>query len=105
MFPIESDIKMSFPLADPLVQKIKENLIPAIFSGMMLFGTGPANAITKSELQSLTYLQVKGTGLANRCPEVGGKILKTVFRKGDIYFFVGFGSFIKLSCREAKMFR
>ena len=32
----------------------------------------PAQAITKSELNELTYLQVKGTGLANRCPEVVG---------------------------------
>jgi len=30
----------------------------------------PAQAITKSELNELSYLQVKGTGLANRCPEV-----------------------------------
>jgi len=30
----------------------------------------PAEAITKSELNQLSYLQVKGTGLANRCPEV-----------------------------------
>merc|ERR1711937_445244 len=30
-------------------------------------------ALTKSELNELTYLQVKGTGLANRCPEVIGE--------------------------------
>ena len=34
---------------------------------------GPAQAITKSELNQLSYLQVKGTGLANRCPEVIGE--------------------------------
>ena len=33
----------------------------------------PAQAITKSELNELSYLQVKGTGLANRCPEVIGE--------------------------------
>jgi photosystem II oxygen-evolving enhancer protein 1 len=33
----------------------------------------PAQALTKSEVNSLTYLQVKGTGLANRCPEVVGE--------------------------------
>lgn len=33
----------------------------------------PANAITKDELNSLSYMQVKGTGLANRCPEVVGE--------------------------------
>jgi photosystem II oxygen-evolving enhancer protein 1 len=35
--------------------------------------SAPAQAITKSELNELTYLQVKGTGLANRCPEVVGE--------------------------------
>jgi photosystem II oxygen-evolving enhancer protein 1 len=33
----------------------------------------PANALTKSEINELSYLQVKGTGLANRCPEVIGE--------------------------------
>merc|ERR1740123_2825112 len=33
----------------------------------------PAQAITKQELNQLSYLQVKGTGLANRCPEVIGE--------------------------------
>jgi photosystem II oxygen-evolving enhancer protein 1 len=37
------------------------------------FMSAPAQAITKSELNELTYLQVKGTGLANRCPEVVGE--------------------------------
>jgi len=31
---------------------------------------GPANAITSAERAQLSYLQVKGTGLANRCSEV-----------------------------------
>ena len=33
----------------------------------------PAQALTKSEINELSYLQVKGTGLANRCPEVVGE--------------------------------
>jgi photosystem II oxygen-evolving enhancer protein 1 len=33
----------------------------------------PAQALTKSEINELTYVQVKGTGLANRCPEVVGE--------------------------------
>jgi len=33
----------------------------------------PAQALTKSETNQLSYLQVKGTGLANRCPEVIGE--------------------------------
>jgi photosystem II oxygen-evolving enhancer protein 1 len=44
-------------------------------AGALAFGiaTAPANAITKAELNELSYLQVKGTGLANRCPEVVGE--------------------------------
>jgi photosystem II oxygen-evolving enhancer protein 1 len=33
----------------------------------------PAQAITKQQINELTYLQVKGTGLANRCAEVIGE--------------------------------
>jgi len=32
----------------------------------------PAHALSKAETNSLSYLQVKGTGLANRCPDVSG---------------------------------
>lgn len=32
----------------------------------------PANALTKADVDQLTYSQVKGSGLANRCPEVEG---------------------------------
>jgi photosystem II oxygen-evolving enhancer protein 1 len=46
----------------------------AIAAGLGLaVAAGPAQAITKSELNELSYLQVKGTGLANRCPEVIGE--------------------------------
>lgn len=33
----------------------------------------PAQALTKSQINELSYLQVKGTGLANRCAEVIGE--------------------------------
>lgn len=43
-------------------------------AGFMAAGVAqPAAAITKSQINELTYLQVKGTGLANRCPEVIGE--------------------------------
>jgi photosystem II oxygen-evolving enhancer protein 1 len=44
-------------------------------AGALAFGlaTAPANALTKAEINQLSYLQVKGTGLANRCPEVIGE--------------------------------
>ena len=38
-------------------------------SGMQV---APAQAISKDELSQLSYLQVKGSGLANRCPTVTG---------------------------------
>lgn len=57
---------------------LKEDLANAgkiAVAGALAFGlaTAPANALTKSELNELSYLQVKGTGLANRCPEVIGE--------------------------------
>merc|ERR1719512_82414 len=44
-------------------------------AGAVAFGiaAAPAQALTKSEINSLSYLQVKGTGLANRCAEVVGE--------------------------------
>ena len=47
----------------------------AAVAGAAVFGAmaAPAQALTKAEVNSLTYLQVKGTGLANRCPEVVGE--------------------------------
>jgi len=47
----------------------------AAVAGAVVFGAmaAPAQALTKAETNSLTYLQVKGTGLANRCPEVVGE--------------------------------
>jgi photosystem II oxygen-evolving enhancer protein 1 len=32
----------------------------------------PASALTYDQLQGLTYLQVKGTGVANTCPVIAG---------------------------------
>jgi photosystem II oxygen-evolving enhancer protein 1 len=45
-----------------------------------------ANALTYNELQNLTYLQVKGTGIANTCPviESAGTALK--LKSGDYKF-------------------
>jgi photosystem II oxygen-evolving enhancer protein 1 len=44
-------------------------------AGALAFGiaNAPANALQQSEISQLSYLQVKGTGLANRCPEVVGE--------------------------------
>ena len=47
----------------------------AIAAGLalpLLFGAQAANSITSEQVRSLTYEEVKGTGLANRCPELTG---------------------------------
>jgi photosystem II oxygen-evolving enhancer protein 1 len=51
------------------------NVGKAAAVGALAFGlaSAPANALTKSQINELSYLQVKGTGLANRCPEVVGE--------------------------------
>ena len=57
-------------LKDDLANAGKVALAGAVALG---FAVAPAQAITKAELNELSYLQVKGTGLANRCPEVIGE--------------------------------
>ena len=50
-------------------QKVAAGLaaLPLAFS----LGVQDASALTSQDVRSLTYGQIKGTGLANRCPEVG----------------------------------
>jgi photosystem II oxygen-evolving enhancer protein 1 len=61
-----------------LQMSLKDDLANAgkiAVAGALAFGlvASPADALTKSQLNELSYLQVKGTGLANRCPEVIGE--------------------------------
>ncbi len=55
----------------PSFNKLVTTGIAAVFAANTF--NMPANAITKTESNSLSYLQVKGSGLANRCPEVIGE--------------------------------
>lgn len=43
-------------------------MLRAIPKAHVLLPMQSANALTFDELQGLTYLQVKGTGIANTCP-------------------------------------
>jgi len=54
---------------------LKDDLAKAALAGAVAVGiaVAPAQALTKSQINELSYLQVKGTGLANRCPEVIGE--------------------------------
>jgi len=57
-------------LKDDLATAGKIALAGAVAVGV---AAAPAQALTRSEVDQLSYLQVKGTGLANRCPEVIGE--------------------------------
>jgi len=48
-------------------------VVTAAIAGMFAFSSVPSSqAISRSDLLSLSYEQVKGSGLANRCPTVEG---------------------------------
>jgi photosystem II oxygen-evolving enhancer protein 1 len=61
---------MKMSLKDDLTFMGKAALAGAVAVGLAV---SPAQALTKSEVNQLSYLQVKGTGLANRCSEVIGE--------------------------------
>jgi hypothetical protein len=50
-------------------------VVGGAIAGLFAFGSFnmPAEALTKAETMSLSYGQVKGSGLANRCPTVNGE--------------------------------
>jgi photosystem II oxygen-evolving enhancer protein 1 len=66
----QSSSALSMSLKDDLMNAGKIAMAGAVAFGL---ATAPAHALTKSEVNELSYLQVKGTGLANRCPEVIGE--------------------------------
>jgi len=67
---VQSSTKLNMSLRDNLSNIGKAALAGAVAIGI---SAAPAQALTKNELNSLSYLQVKGTGLANRCAEVIGE--------------------------------
>lgn len=66
---------MGAPRSTELKMSLKEDLGKVAVAGAfgLAIAASPANALTKSQINELSYLQVKGTGLANRCPEVIGE--------------------------------
>ena len=70
MKKFQSGSALQMSLKDDLMNVGKAALAGAVAVGI---SAAPAQAITKSQLNELSYLQVKGTGLANRCPEVIGE--------------------------------
>jgi photosystem II oxygen-evolving enhancer protein 1 len=68
---------LQMSLKDDLANVGKIALAGVVAAGIAV---SPAEALTKSQINELSYLQVKGTGLANRCPEVIGE--DTITPKG-----------------------
>mmetsp|Transcript_1989 Transcript_1989/g.4732 ORF Transcript_1989/g.4732 Transcript_1989/m.4732 type:complete len:309 (+) Transcript_1989:123-1049(+) len=66
----QSKTQLKMALKDDLATAGKAALAGALALGV---ATAPAMALTKAEINELSYLQVKGTGLANRCAEVIGE--------------------------------
>lgn len=64
--------QLSMSLKDDMANVGKAAVVGALAFGLV-HAPQPAQAITRAELDQLSYLQVKGTGLANRCPEVIGE--------------------------------
>jgi photosystem II oxygen-evolving enhancer protein 1 len=67
---LQQQTALQMSLKDDLANAGKVALAGAAALSIM---AQPAQALTKSQINELTYLQVKGTGLANRCPEVIGE--------------------------------
>lgn len=66
-------------LADNIAKRARQDaaraasgLAVGLVAAAALAGPQSANALTKADVDQLTYSEVKGSGLANRCPEVEG---------------------------------
>ena len=55
----------------PSANKVVTAALAGLFASTSI--NMPAQALTKAETNQLSYSQVKGSGFANRCPEVIGE--------------------------------
>lgn len=85
---------MAQVLRSPPVQGVALGVLTAAAIGAPM----AASALTRADIEQLTYLQVKGTGVANRCPEVDGS-------KGAIKLDSGKSYKIVDLCLEPKTFQ
>lgn len=82
-----------------MAQNFSGKIVTAALGASMMFSLNlqPANAFfTSDEINSLTYEQVKGTGLANTCPDV--------LNKGSEVISIKDGSRITNLCIEPQSF-
>ena len=64
----------------PSIKKAMTAAVAGLFAAGAM--NAPANALTKDQVTSLSYEQVKGSGLANRCPEIPGTGSQTIAING-----------------------
>jgi len=79
----KSPVKAAVPKKAQTVAKLdafKAGAAAVAASSLLASG---ANALTYNELQNLTYMQVKGTGIANTCPVVEGAAAPLKLAGGD----------------------
>lgn len=74
-----------------------QGAVVGLVAAAALIAPNAAGALTKADIDQLTYSEVKGTGLANRCPEVEGS-------KGVIKLDSGKSYKIVDLCLEPKTF-
>lgn len=88
--------------AEKVVNALRSVPVQSVAVGALaaaaLLGPNAASALTRADIEQLTYLQVKGTGVANRCPEVEGS-------KGTIKLDSGKSYKIVELCLEPKTFQ
>lgn len=68
-----------------------------LIAAVALLNPDPSAALTKADIDQLTYSEVKGTGMANRCPEVTGSKGTIKLESGKAYKIVDL-------CLEPKTF-
>lgn len=69
---VASGFQMKMKMEMPKLNKAVSAAMAGLFAATSV-GTMPAHALSKADTLSLSYMQVKGSGLANRCSEVTGE--------------------------------
>ncbi|KAI9070420.1 hypothetical protein K1719_047617, partial [Acacia pycnantha] len=75
-------ISRTSPINFPTPPKLQASLSPPLPSLSLSKRRGVPKRLTYDEIQSKTYLEVKGTGTANQCPTIDGGVESFAFKPG-----------------------
>ena len=73
---LTSGFRATMTMEMPSIKKAMTAAVAGLFAAGAM--NAPANAFTKEQIVSLSYDQVKGSGLANRCPDIPGTGSQTI---------------------------